>query len=81
MALFSTSPPVPPPPPIDCAKIPRENKPSVKSDKALVTITELPSPAAPPSPPMASFADAVPPTPPPPPTDCAKMASARLPLV
>ena len=77
------NPPLPPPPPIDCAIIPLEPACASKMLPLFVTVTALPSPAAPPEPPTLSDvteprsdkfpATANPPLPPPPPTDCAMM--------
>ncbi|MPS30731.1 hypothetical protein E2I21_28360 [Alcaligenaceae bacterium SAGV5] len=89
-ALNATlSPPLPPPPPIDCARTPTDRWPDVVMPPVVVTLTELPAWPVPPLPPLAPEAptdtceaglpaDAVPvmaepPLPPLPPIDWATM--------
>ena len=80
-------PPLPPPPPTDCAKIPYDCAPLVlivELAVLLFTVTLPPVPPPAPDPPIESaildlppFAEVLfvePPLPPPPPTDCAKIA-------
>ena len=86
-------PPLPPPPPIDCARMPFAPSPCVAMLSTLVTLTVEPLPAAPPKPPTLTAIAALalvpaietlpekPPAPPPPPTDCAKMPVASAPVV
>ncbi|VCU72634.1 hypothetical protein PIGHUM_04736 [Pigmentiphaga humi] len=89
-ALNATlSPPLPPAPPIDCARTPTDRRPLVVMPPVVVTLTELPACPVPPLPPLAPAAptdtfdaglpaDAVPvmadpPLPPLPPIDWATM--------
>ena len=72
-------PPVPPPPPIDCAVIPSESVRCVVIVVSgvlpfpAVTSTAPPSPPPPPWPPIANQPPVLPPLPPPPPIDWARM--------
>src|SRR5262245_41939833 len=84
IAPATLKPPLPPPPPIDCARTPTELSPTVVVMPERVTVTSLPAPPAPPKPPTDPVIDPFfsleksndpaalkPPLPPPPPTDCA----------
>src|SRR5579872_4100917 len=73
-------PPLPPPPPSDCATIPNDESPSVKILPVLLTLTKFADPPSPPPPPSDTAPAAVPdkapatenpPLPPLPPIDCA----------
>ena len=87
-------PPLPPPPPIDCAAMPGDCMPSVVIAPLLVTNAPLALPPVPPVPPMPMAAVALavgvkftepetakPPLPPLPPTDWARMPVERSPAV
>ena len=68
---------MPPPPPIDCARMPLESSPwVVRIASVLPTVTVLALPPAPASPPTATSPPATSELPPPAPTDCASMALA-----
>ena len=87
MAPAIENPPLPPPPPIDCALIPSEFAPCVEITPELVTSTAPAKPPVPPDPPTDTAPDPAtppdapdrppaienPPLPPPPPIDCALM--------
>src|SRR5580765_2088962 len=68
-------PPLPPPPPRLCAKIPLTFCPVVVRSPWLLTVTGAALPPSPPVPPTENHPRLEPPFPPPPPTLCAKMAS------
>src|SRR6185312_8607339 len=76
-------PPLPPPPPIDCAIMAVDDAPSVMTEPLLVTLTTPPAPPLPPWPPTLLTVPLPefelepeiekPPLPPPPPIDWARM--------
>src|SRR5579872_5373200 len=87
---LTSRPPYPPPPPIDCARIPPEFSPVVRMLSNDAATTSAPAPAAPPlpnvyddfTPVLVIFPDALtPPEPPPPPIDCAVMPTELSPTV
>src|SRR5262245_62525563 len=49
----TANPPLPPPPPIDCATMPLENRPKVSIEARFVTLTSPPAPPPEPVPPTA----------------------------
>jgi hypothetical protein len=81
MLPLTAIPPLPPPPPTDCARIPVDEFPVVVINAALSTSTVEALPPLPPAPPRATFAliklelalalaaTVIPPLPPPPPID------------
>ena len=70
----SAEPPLPPPPPTDCARTPKDAAPAVRTlaPAAVVTCTVPPTLPSPPAPPMDTKPELLPPLPPPPPTDWAR---------
>ena len=56
LAFDVLAPPLPPPPPTDCAKMPLDRSPAVLIAAALLTLTALPLPPSPAAPPMLSDA-------------------------
>ncbi|VCU72635.1 hypothetical protein PIGHUM_04737 [Pigmentiphaga humi] len=91
LAALDAAPPLPPPPPTDCANTPAEFAPCVAIVPVLVTATVPAFPPPPPLPPRPNEAAALPPAsavllaappvPPPPPIDCANTPSDCVPVV